>query len=96
MKGAEYEAGGNRGKPHCCHGNTDTSNCAVNTAVCVFLSRSPRTERNGHSRTWSMRITSKEPVPIVAGHGLETRMCVGRIACWELAWAPPFRGHLSP
>lgn len=38
----------NRGSPHCCHGNTDKSNCAhKHQCVSLFLSRSSRTERNG-------------------------------------------------
>lgn len=37
----------NRGSPHCCHGNTDKSNCACkHHCVSIFLSRSPRAEQN--------------------------------------------------
>lgn len=45
-----WDGGENRGSPHCCHGNTDTSNCAHKLhCVCLFLSQSPRTERNKQS-----------------------------------------------
>lgn len=37
MQGAEYGVGANRGKPHCCHGNTGKPDCAVNTAVCESI-----------------------------------------------------------
>lgn len=59
----------NRGKPHCCHGNTGKSNCAVNTTVFQsFPKPKPQDTKDRDSRARGMRITPREPAPIMSGH----------------------------